>query len=60
MTITVLLALLFLLPFPRLDIGEDSPIFVAGGTSGDAVGGGRGLDGKDVTGRLAFVTPKFL
>lgn len=28
--------------------------------SGDAVGGGCGLDGKDVAGRLALVTPKFL
>lgn len=41
-------------------MGEHSPIFVPGGASGDAVGGGRGLDGKDVTGRLALVTPKFL
>lgn len=56
----LVLALLLLKPFPKLDMGEHSPIFVPGGMSGDAVGGGRGLDGKDVTGRLALVKPKFL
>lgn len=60
-SVLLLLALLILLLlFPRLDMGEESAVFVPGETSGDAVGGGRGLDGNDATGRLALVAPKFL
>lgn len=62
MMVRVLLLALFilLLLFPRLDMEEESVIFVSGETSGDAVGGGRGLDGNDATGRLVLVAPKFL
>lgn len=60
-SVLLLLALLILLLlFPRLDTGGESAIFVPGETSGDAVGGGRGLGGNNATGRLALVAPKFL
>lgn len=52
----LLALLLLLLLFPRLDIGEESAVFVPG----DAVGAGRGLDGNDVTSRLTFVALIFL
>lgn len=59
-TVLLLALLILLLLFPRPDMGEESAVFVPGEISGDAVGGGRGLDGNDATGRLALVGPKFL
>lgn len=55
-----LLALLLLLPLRRPDGGVEIPVFDPGGTSGDAVGGGRGLGGDAEAGMLAFATPKGL
>lgn len=62
MTVSVLLLalLIILLLFARLDMGEERAILVPGEASGDAVGGGRGLDGNDATGRLALTAPTFL
>lgn len=57
MSVSPLLALLLLLPFRRLEGGEETPIFAPGGTSGEAVGGGRGLGGEDEAGRLALAIP---
>lgn len=54
--VSVPLALLLLLPLRRPVEEEETPIFVPGGTSGEAVGGGRGLGGEDEAGRLALVT----
>jgi len=51
-----LLALL-LLPLRRPEGGVETPIFDPGATSGDAVGGGRGLGGDTEAGMFAFVTP---
>lgn len=56
MSVSPLLALLLLLPFRRLEGGEET-IFAPGGTSGEAVGGGRGLGGEDEAGRLALAIP---
>lgn len=53
----LLALLLLLLPLRRLEGGGETPIFAPGGTSGDAVGGGRGLGGEDEAGRLALATP---
>lgn len=57
MSVSPLLALLLLLPLRRPDGGVDAPIFDPGATSGDAVGGGRGLGGDAEEGMLAFTTP---
>lgn len=55
--VSTLLTLLLLLPLRRLEVGEETAIFAPGGTSGDAVGGGRGLGGEDERGTLALATP---
>lgn len=58
MSVSPLLALLLLLPLRRPEGGAETPIFDPGGTSGDAVGGGRGLGGDAEAGMLALTTPK--
>lgn len=55
MSVSPLLALL-LLPLRRPEGGMETPVFNPGGTSGDAVGGGRGL-GDAEAGMLTLATP---
>lgn len=57
MRVSPLLALLLLLPLRRLEWGVESPNLDPGATSGDAVGGGRGLGGDAEAGMLALATP---
>lgn len=52
-----LLALLLLLPLRRPEGGVVTPVFDPGGTRGEAVGGGRGLDGTGEAGVLALAMP---
>lgn len=56
MSVSPLVALL-LLPLRRPEVGVDTPVFDPGGTSGDAVGGGRGLGDDAEAGMLALATP---
>lgn len=55
-----LLALILLLPLRRPEGGVETAAFDPGGTSGEAVGGGRGFGGDAEAGMLAFATPKGL
>lgn len=55
-----LLALVLLLPLRRPEGGVETTVFDPGATSGDAVGGGRGLGGDAEAGMLALATPKGL
>lgn len=57
MRVSLLFALLLLLPLRRTEVGVDTPVFEPGGTSGDAVGGGRGLGEDAEAGMLALATP---
>ena len=58
MRVSPLLALLLLLLTLRRPEGVvETPIFDPGGTSGDAVGGGRGLEGMAEAGMLTLATP---
>lgn len=56
MRVSPLLALL-LLPLRRLEVSVETPVFDPGATSGDAVGGGRGLGDAAEAGMLALATP---
>lgn len=58
MMVSPLVALL-LLPLRRPDGVTETPVFGPGATSGDAVGGGRGLGEETETGMFVFVTPTF-
>ena len=60
MSVSPLLVLLLLLPFRRPEEGVETTVFDPGGTSGDAVGGGRGLGDNAEAGIVAFATPKGL
>lgn len=57
MSVSPLLTLLLLLPLRRPEGAVETPVFDPGGTSGDAVGGGRGLGGEGEGAMLAFATP---
>lgn len=58
MSVSPLWALLLLLLLLRRPEGVvETTIFDPGGTSGDAVGGGRGLDAKVEAGMLTLATP---
>lgn len=57
MRVSLLVALLLLLPLIRPDGGAETPVFNPGAMSGDAVGGGRGLGDDDEVGMLALATP---
>lgn len=55
--VSTLLTLLLLLPLRSPEGAVETPVFDPGATSGDAVGGGRGLGGDTEAGMLALVTP---